>query len=104
MIEPGRGRLSQDCRRWLPRAAAVLLVALVAAADDTPPKDLRYYIQQANAAHEKQDWTGFLESYLEAAKLAPRSLRVIYNLACGYALNGKPAEDHCGCMKLVRKK
>jgi sugar lactone lactonase YvrE len=68
-----------------------LSVALAAAAH--PADDLvRTLDQQAAAAYKAKDYAGFLEASRALQAAIPWSLRARYNLACGYALTGAPAD------------
>jgi sugar lactone lactonase YvrE len=72
----------------------VLFAALAAAspgpiADPQPTADLA---REARAAYDKGDKATFLAKYEEIARRRPGDVYVLYNLACGQALNGKTAE------------
>jgi sugar lactone lactonase YvrE len=69
-------------------ALAVALAAAAHAADDP----VRVLDQQATAAYKAKDYAGFLKHSRALQETIPWSLRARYNLACGYALTGAPAE------------
>jgi sugar lactone lactonase YvrE len=69
-------------------ALSVALAAAAAAADDP----VRLLDQQATAAYKAKDYAGFLKHSRALQEAIPWSLRARYNLACGYALTGAPAE------------
>lgn len=76
-------------------AAAICLCLLltviptVGSAQDNPPKDGRYYEALARKAYQQKDYISFLENMKMAAELRPNHPRLMYNLAIGYALNGR---------------
>jgi sugar lactone lactonase YvrE len=68
-----------------------LLAAMAGASGAQEPKrDVAYYVAQAAAAHKAKDYAGFLDAMLRAHELLPDHARVMYNLACAYALNRQP--------------
>src|SRR5262245_66517103 len=48
--------------------------------------------REARAAYDKGDKAAFLAQYEEIANRRPGDVYVLYNLACGPALNGKTAD------------
>ncbi len=48
--------------------------------------------KKAIAAYTAKNFPGFLENMIEASRLRPNHPRLLYNLADGYALNGKTVE------------
>lgn len=52
----------------------------------------RSLMKEAMAAYGRKDYAGFLTSTERAAQAQPNNPRAVYNLACGYALTGKPTE------------
>lgn len=69
-------------------ALAFALAATGRAADDP----VRVLDQQATAAYKAKDYAAFLKASRALQEAIPWSLRARYNLACGYALTGAPAE------------
>jgi sugar lactone lactonase YvrE len=69
-------------------ALAAVMAAAAHAADDP----VRVLDQQATAAYRAGDYAGFLQASRALQEAIPWSLRARYNLACGYALTGAPAE------------
>ena len=69
-------------------ALSVSLAAAAHAADDI----VRTLDQQATAAYKAKDYAGFLKASRALQEAIPWSLRARYNLACGYALTGAPAD------------
>lgn len=79
------------------RLALSLLVCFAALqvgsfAQESQPKDGRYYEQQAIRAYREKNYAAFLENMKQAASLRPNHSRLMYNLAVAYALNGKQEE------------
>jgi len=72
-------------------AAALLGAALLggdlAGADDA--KSVAQLMQEAREAYDRGDKALFLQDYEAAARLRPGDVLVLYNLACGQALNGQ---------------
>lgn len=85
--------------RWT-AALAFALMAGVSRGDDRAA--LRAAQEQARAAYEKKDYAGFLEQSRLVARLAPRSTRALYNLACAQALTGHGAEALALLERLAR--
>ena len=74
---------------------ALALAALIAAASPQatePPQPTAELAREARAAYDKGDKATFLAKYEEIAKRRPGDVYVLYNLACGQALNGKTAD------------
>jgi sugar lactone lactonase YvrE len=74
------------------RLFAVLCLAAAAplrAAD--PPKTVFELQKEAREAYDRGDKAAFLRDYEEAARLRPGNTGILYNLACGQALNGQTA-------------
>jgi Tetratricopeptide repeat/Major royal jelly protein len=71
-------------------AAVALLVSAGAGANDDPPKTARYYRQQATAAYRAKDYPAAIENFKKAAEIIPDHPSLLYNLACMYALAGRP--------------
>ncbi len=71
-------------------AAAVAFAAPAQALD--PPKPTAELAREARAAYDKGDKATFLAKYEEIARRRPGDVNVLYNLACGQALNGKTAD------------
>src|SRR4029453_14811577 len=69
-----------------------LLLTSVAAGQEPPTKDGRYFEAMARKAYEAKDYFAFLENQRRAAELRPNHPRIMYNLAIAYALNGKSDE------------
>lgn len=65
---------------------------LVSSAQNEQPKNGRYYEAQARKAYQGKDYPAFLENMKLAAELRPNHPRLMYNLAIGYALNGRREE------------
>ena len=70
-------------------ATFLLLTTTTAFSQETPPKDGRYFEAQARKAYDAKDYSAFLDNMKKAAELRPNHPRLMYNLAIGYALNGK---------------
>jgi hypothetical protein len=75
---------------WL--CFSLTVSAIVVLAQDNPPKDGRYYETLARKAYQQKDYAAFLENMKMAAELRPNHPRLMYNLAIGYALNGRQNE------------
>ena len=69
-------------------ALSVALGAAAHAADDP----VRVLDERATAAYKAKDYAAFLKLSRALQEAIPWSLRARYNLACGYALTGAPAE------------
>jgi sugar lactone lactonase YvrE len=69
-----------------------LLAAALAAAAPEAPLPTAELAREARAAYDKGDKATFLAKYEEIARRRPGDVYVLYNLACGQALNGKTAE------------
>lgn len=71
-------------------AVLALSLAATAATAQAPAEqdEARRVNAEARAAHEKQDWPGFLTASRRLVELAPRSTRALYNLACAEARTG----------------
>ena len=71
---------------WL----CILLVSpSFVSSQDNPAKDGRYYETLARKAYQQKDYAAFLDNMKLAAQLRPNHPRLMYNLAAGYALNGR---------------
>ncbi len=73
--------------------AALLSAQVSSSAQENAPKDLKYYYQQATRAYEAKDYPAFLDNLKMAQSLRPSSPRLMYNLACAYALAGNKRES-----------
>lgn len=73
-------------------AAVVLPVVLTASLARAADDPVRVLDQQATAAYKAKDYAGFLKHSRALQEAIPWSVRARYNLACGYALTGSPAE------------
>ena len=71
--------------------AAALAFAAPAQASN-PPQPTAELAREARAAYDKGDKATFLAKYEEIARRRPGDVYVLYNLACGQALNGKTAD------------
>jgi sugar lactone lactonase YvrE len=67
--------------------AAFLLTSALALAQQPSVADLS---REARAAYDKKDYATFLAKTEQAAKLAPADVWVLYNVACGQAMAGRP--------------
>ena len=80
------------CRTAALRVIFILLALTSCAslflAQESRPKDGRYYEQQARKAYQEKNYAAFLENMKRAASLRPEQPRLMYNLAVAYALNG----------------
>ena len=74
---------------FLAFAAAVLLAS--PAPTPAPQKSSTELARDARAAYDKGDKATFLAIYEEIARRRPGDVYVLYNLACGQALNGQTA-------------
>ncbi|HTR02032.1 MAG TPA: hypothetical protein VMN82_02465 [Thermoanaerobaculia bacterium] len=73
-------------------AAAVLgaaLAVLTLTAADAAPKTVNQLTQEAREAYDRGDKALFLKNSEAAARLRPGNVVILYNLACGQALNGQ---------------
>jgi sugar lactone lactonase YvrE len=70
-------------------AAAFVISAPAESPEPQPTAELA---REARAAYDKGDKATFLAKYEEIAKRRPGDVYVLYNLACGQALNGKTAD------------
>ena len=61
-------------------------------AQTEPPKDVRYYTQQAIKAYEAKNFNAYLENMKMALQLRPDNSRLMYNLASAQALVGNKTE------------
>jgi tetratricopeptide (TPR) repeat protein len=71
---------------------AVVLTRPGAAASDEPPKNARYYRQQAAAAYKSKDYATAIDYLNKALVLIPDHPTLFYNIAAISALLGKKAE------------
>jgi hypothetical protein len=85
----------------LPAALALLALSVAGAAPDERAA-LRTAHEQARAAYHQKDYAAFLRHSQETARLAPRSTRGLYNLACAHALNGQAKEALALLERLAR--
>ena len=78
----------------MPLALALVaaLSAAAAASVPEPPEPTAALAREARAAYDKGDKAAFLAKYEEIARRRPGDVYVLYNLACGQAINGKLAE------------
>jgi len=83
-------RPSRTSVSWIALALALSLT-LAARADSRD--ELQKHFERAAAAHRAGDYATFRTESQAAVDLAPRSLRALYNLACGHALLGGEAES-----------
>jgi sugar lactone lactonase YvrE len=76
------------------RRPALTLAVLVIAAAGSPQdfEKVRRLAAEGRAAYDRKDYPAFLDLTKAAAQEMPRSTRWTYNLACAYALDGKPEE------------
>lgn len=97
----GRRRLS----RAIPGGLFLLSAALLAEEPDaaTRARSLEFQ-KRAIEAHRRQDWPAFLENSRRAAALRPGNPRLLYNLACAEARNGRAAEAAKLIEALVERK
>ncbi len=79
-----------------------LMLPGVGRAQDSEPKDVRYFSQQALMAYRDKDYVRYLENLEQAFKLRPDHPTVLYNLAGAYALNGKK-DQAIGALRLVAR-
>jgi hypothetical protein len=83
---------------WRVIAAAICFCVCLTAgekvslAQDSQPRDGRYYESQARKAYQEKDYSSFLENMKAAEALRPNHPRLMYNLAAAYALNGQQKE------------
>ncbi len=92
--------------RKTPLLCALLLVMLGVASADEPKADFGTLARKATEAYKAKDFAGFRDAMIQADGLVPGYPRVMYNVACGYALTGKPDEavawlDRIAAMGLV---
>jgi hypothetical protein len=59
---------------------------------------------KAVAAYQAKDYYAFLKLEQQAHELEPKNPQIVYNLACGEALNGHPAEAIQFLDKLLQQK
>jgi sugar lactone lactonase YvrE len=85
-----------------PWTAALVLASAAGLAGGDDRAALRAAQEQARAAYDKKDYGAFLEQSRLVARLAPRSTRALYNLACAQALTGHPAEAVALLERLAR--
>jgi hypothetical protein len=71
---------------WL--CISLTMSPMLVSAQDSPPKDGRYFEALARNAYQQKDYASFLDNMKMAAELRPNHPRLMYNLAIGYALNG----------------
>ena len=69
-----------------------MLVFAGPAPTPAPQKSSAELAREARAAYDKGDKATFLAIYEEIARRRPGDVYVLYNLACGQALNGKTAD------------
>ena len=72
-------------------SAALGLSAPALAPASTQEKSSAQLAREARAAYDKGDKATFLANYEEIARRRPGDVYVLYNLACGQALNGQTA-------------
>lgn len=61
----------------------------------------RKHLVDAQTAHKGKDYAAFLALTQQAAAAVPNNPGAMYNVACGYALTGKPAEANTQLEKLA---
>lgn len=61
-------------------------------AQDSQPRDGRFFESQARKAYEAKDYPSFLDNMKHAVELRPNHPRLMYNLAIAFALNGNKSE------------
>jgi hypothetical protein len=66
-------------------------------------EEVRRVDREARAAYDRKDYTLFLSASRTLAEIAPRSTRVLYNLACATALTGAREESLSLLDRLARK-
>ena len=71
---------------------SLLLISTLSLAQDTTPKDGRYYETEARKAYQQKNYPVFLEDMKRATELRPNHPRLMYSLAVAYCLNGNPNE------------
>jgi sugar lactone lactonase YvrE len=69
---------------------AVVVATLGAPSAQEPKPDLAADVARATEAYKAKDYATFVAAYEHAIGLVPDHPRIWYNLACGYALTGKP--------------
>jgi hypothetical protein len=91
--------------RLLWTGLAVLLVQALSAvqipAADDPPRNARYYRQQAAAAYKAKDYAAAIENFKKAAELIPDHPTLLYNLACVNSLAGRKSEALASLSKVA---
>jgi WD40 repeat protein len=89
-------RKGERCNLTLSRLMIVLVISLlscpISPAQESQPKDGRYYESLARKAYEQKDYKAFLENIKTAAEMRPNHPRLMYNLAAAYALTGHSTE------------
>ena len=67
----------------------LVLAALLAGSPDAAEKSVADLQREARAAYDKGDKARFLAIYEDLAKRRPGDAYLLYNLACGQAINGQ---------------
>jgi hypothetical protein len=78
-------------RSWRTLAGLLLLTFIQGASAQDLAK-VRRLGEEGRAAYDRKDYVAFLELTRQAAREMPHSTRWNYNLACAYALNGRPED------------
>jgi sugar lactone lactonase YvrE len=89
-------------RRLRPAFALCLLVSGFASAQDLAK--VRRLAQEGRAAYDRKDYPAFLDLTAQAAREMPASTRWTYNLACAYALNGRPDDAVATLRRLAERR
>ena len=81
--------------------AVALMIQHPAVAADDPPKNARYYRQQAAAAYKAKDYALAIDNLKKALELIPDHPTLFYNIAAISALQGKKTEAIASLSKLA---
>jgi hypothetical protein len=86
-------------RRYHPQSRSIILVSIMLLAlsplllaQDSAPRDARYYVQEARKAYKEKNYQAFVDNMKMALRLRPTHQSYMYFLAAGYALTGEKAQ------------
>lgn len=85
-------------------AAAVLFILALGVAAPAQQPDPNALVREAGVAYRQQDYKTFVEKTEAARRIIPNNAVIMYNLACGYALTGKPERAMELLTALTRRK
>jgi tetratricopeptide (TPR) repeat protein len=78
-------------RQYLAILSSILILGLSSLlhAQDSAPRDARYYVQEARKAYQEKNYQAVVDNMKVALRLRPTHQSYMYFLAAGYALTGE---------------